>query len=102
MRPADGREMHNAALPLWGRHSTPVLIDHRPQISEKRGMDDGEVTVRSCATELLEKGVGRATWTSYLRRQVGDTRTLVRSVGSATTADLFLTYSPTVTGHTLA
>ena len=51
----------------------------------------GEKTVRPCAPDLLRNFIGRATRTWYKRRQVGDTRTLMRSVGSATIADLLLT-----------
>ena len=41
MRPADGRAMHGAALPLTRMHSAPVRGDHLPDIPEERGMGDG-------------------------------------------------------------
>ena len=40
---------------------------------------------------VVGKGMVRATRASYLRQQVGDTRTLMQSVGSASFADQILT-----------
>ena len=49
------------------------------------------MTVRLRVPEMLGKGMVRAARVSYLRRQVGDTRTLMQSTGSATFADQILT-----------
>ena len=54
-------------------------------------MDEGGGGSPPMRPGVVGEGHGRSTRASYLRRQVGDTRTLMRSVGSATIDDLLLT-----------